>query len=79
MRTVSSIAVLALAVVLVLVLFADQGVLAGPQYRRRNNGGRRLGANPCTFGPSYWCDNHDQARECDTVNWCVQKGMLYLD
>ncbi|XP_078493268.1 uncharacterized protein LOC100176110 isoform X7 [Ciona intestinalis] len=29
-----------------------------------------LGANPCTFGPSYWCKNQQTATECNAVSHC---------
>lgn len=80
MRSVSSFALLALAVALFLVLLADQGVLAAPQLGGNNNNNNRrpsrVGAKRCTSGPSYWCKDHANARECNTLDWCVQKGML---
>uniref|UniRef100_H2ZIM4 Prosaposin n=1 Tax=Ciona savignyi TaxID=51511 RepID=H2ZIM4_CIOSA len=29
-----------------------------------------IGANPCTFGPSYWCKNQQTAVECNAVSHC---------
>ena len=31
------------------------------------------GSNPCTWGPSYWCKNVNQAEECNSVDFCVEK------
>ncbi|XP_076824278.1 uncharacterized protein LOC143470198 isoform X4 [Clavelina lepadiformis] len=30
----------------------------------------RLGVNPCTYGPSYWCKNEQTAKECNAVTHC---------
>lgn len=35
-----------------------------------------VGANPCTFGPSYWCANMENAKACKSVDHCVEKGLL---
>merc|ERR1712136_375931 len=31
-----------------------------------------IGANPCSYGPSYWCNNSDSAKECNAVTFCMQ-------
>nr|CAB3260858.1 uncharacterized protein LOC100176110 [Phallusia mammillata] len=31
-----------------------------------------VGANPCTYGPSYWCKNEQTARECHALKHCQQ-------
>ena len=35
-----------------------------------------VGANSCTFGPSHWCANHDNAKSCKATDYCVQNGLL---
>ncbi|XP_077973904.1 uncharacterized protein LOC120347581 isoform X1 [Styela clava] len=30
-----------------------------------------LGADPCTYGPSYWCKNLDTAKQCNAVQHCL--------
>lgn len=30
-----------------------------------------VGANRCTYGPSYWCETEDQMDECNTREYCV--------
>nr|XP_039273546.1 uncharacterized protein LOC120347581 isoform X5 [Styela clava] len=30
-----------------------------------------LGADPCTYGPSYWCINLDTAKQCNAVQHCL--------
>ncbi|XP_034251847.1 uncharacterized protein LOC117651692 [Thrips palmi] len=35
-----------------------------------------VGADPCTWGPSYWCANHQNAQKCQTTSWCLEKKML---
>ena len=32
-----------------------------------------LGASKCTWGPSYWCDSHDNAKECGAFEFCEKK------
>jgi len=27
----------------------------------------------CTLGPSYWCENYEQAKECNAVPYCKEK------
>ena len=34
---------------------------------------RKVGGDPCTWGPSYWCANVTQAIHCKTVDYCVSK------
>jgi len=31
-----------------------------------------IGANPCSYGPSYWCNDHDSAQKCNAVTFCMQ-------
>merc|ERR1711962_281476 len=33
--------------------------------------GRLLGAQKCTWGPSYWCGSLGKAKECSAVQHCV--------
>jgi len=35
-----------------------------------------VGANSCTFGPSHWCANHENAKSCKATDYCVQNGLL---
>ncbi|KAK3912251.1 Prosaposin [Frankliniella fusca] len=60
--------VLCLALVLVLLALTQ----AAPQV----GGPPRVGGSPCTWGPSYWCNNHANANECNVLDWCVEKKML---
>ncbi|XP_067214936.1 prosaposin [Linepithema humile] len=32
-----------------------------------------LGANECTWGPSYWCENLKTAKGCSAVKHCIQR------
>lgn len=32
-----------------------------------------LGANRCTWGPSYWCNNISSSRECSSISHCVEE------
>jgi len=36
-------------------------------------GSFKVGNVKCTFGPSYWCQNYKQAKECDAVQHCQEK------
>jgi saposin len=31
-----------------------------------------LGANPCSYGPSYWCNDKQSAQDCNAVTFCMQ-------
>jgi len=31
-----------------------------------------LGANPCSYGPSYWCNDKESAQKCNAVTFCMQ-------
>ena len=35
-----------------------------------------VGANKCTFGPSYWCATMDNAEECNAKEHCLKMGLL---
>ena len=35
-----------------------------------------VGANKCTFGPSYWCASMDNAEECNAKEHCLKNGLL---
>jgi saposin len=35
-----------------------------------------LGADPCTNGPSFWCDSMENAQRCGSVQFCQAKGLL---
>lgn len=35
-----------------------------------------VGANKCTFGPSYWCASMDNAEECNAKEHCLKMGLL---
>jgi len=35
-----------------------------------------VGANPCTYGPSHWCANHNNAKSCKAVDYCLKNGLL---
>merc|ERR1712003_160200 len=35
-----------------------------------------VGANPCTWGPSYWCASAENAAECDSVRKSVNPNMV---
>jgi len=43
--------------------------------KRQSNSNLIVGASKCTWGPSYWCENSGQAKECNTTSWCVSKKM----
>lgn len=43
----------------VLVLFYNNLFLALTE--------QMVGSNPCTYGPSYWCANEDNAEKCGLV------------
>ena len=30
-----------------------------------------LGSNKCTYGPSYWCSHIHHAKECNTMQHCI--------
>ncbi|XP_014484290.1 PREDICTED: prosaposin-like [Dinoponera quadriceps] len=32
-----------------------------------------VGADKCTWGPSYWCQNLQTAQECQAVKHCTEK------
>ncbi|KAH8306358.1 hypothetical protein KR018_009013 [Drosophila ironensis] len=35
-------------------------------------GEKLLGASKCTWGPSYWCDNFSNSKECHATRHCIQ-------
>lgn len=74
MLRVSAVLLLALAALLALMVAVE----AMPQAKGANGASEPpvLGANKCTWGPAYWCANHDNAKECSTTSWCVEKKML---
>merc|ERR1719204_1926898 len=37
-----------------------------------------LGAKKCTFGPSYWCKNEANARECNALDHCIKHYNLNI-
>lgn len=37
-----------------------------------------LGSIKCTWGPAYWCQNEDNARECNAVEHCVKYKNLKI-
>ncbi|BFF92326.1 uncharacterized protein DMAD_10406 [Drosophila madeirensis] len=38
-----------------------------------SSGGQQLvGASKCTWGPSYWCDNFSNSKECKATRHCIQ-------
>ncbi|CAH2207584.1 jg22403, partial [Pararge aegeria aegeria] len=38
-----------------------------------------VGANRCTWGPSYWCSNFSTGRECKATHHCVKKIWPKMD
>jgi len=36
------------------------------------NGANLLGANECTYGPSYWCDSFQNAAKCSAMDHCAK-------
>jgi len=38
---------------------------------------RRLGANRCTWGPSYWCSSFENADECGARAHCESVGWRF--
>lgn len=30
-----------------------------------------VGANKCTYGPSYWCETDEQTHECNAHEFCA--------
>ncbi|XP_077287168.1 prosaposin [Arctopsyche grandis] len=41
--------------------------------RTKRSAQQLLGAKKCTWGPSYWCENENQANECHALNHCREK------
>ncbi|XP_067928712.1 prosaposin-like isoform X2 [Watersipora subatra] len=33
---------------------------------------RRFGSEKCTYGPAYWCDSLDNAKECSATSHCIR-------
>ncbi|XP_076449511.1 uncharacterized protein LOC143285942 [Babylonia areolata] len=46
--------------------------LAAPT-ERVDEGREAVGVDACTYGPSFWCANMDNARQCGMVQECVEK------
>lgn len=38
--------------------------------RDRRSSQKLVGSRKCTWGPSYWCENEDQANECHVCLHC---------
>jgi len=50
---------------LLLLTFAVNNAIGTPVQNRL------IGGNKCTWGPSYWCQHLDSAKECQAVSHCV--------
>lgn len=53
----------------ILALFCACGFVADAT--PVEGGGRLVGAKSCTWGPSYWCDNFSNSRECHATRHCI--------
>jgi len=52
-------------------LCSNMSLAAKPQHKTPTPGLiHLLGAHKCTFGPSFWCVNMDNARKCNAVSHC---------
>ena len=55
-----------------LLGFAGLCVRASPTSKKLMNGGLLVGADKCTWGPSFWCQNFSSAAGCQATRHCIQ-------
>ncbi|CAH0380939.1 unnamed protein product [Bemisia tabaci] len=55
-----------------LLGFAGLCVRASPTSKKLMNGGFLVGADKCTWGPSFWCQNFSSAAGCQATRHCIQ-------
>uniref|UniRef100_A0A6E8VEF0 Saposin n=1 Tax=Anopheles coluzzii TaxID=1518534 RepID=A0A6E8VEF0_ANOCL len=55
-----------------LVMLAINPVQSSPVKQTINGNKSLLGAKECTWGPSYWCSNIENAKTCAAVSHCIQ-------
>lgn len=52
--------------------FLGAAVIASPISDSQRSQPKLLGAKECTYGPSYWCSNITNAKNCNAVQHCIQ-------